>query len=228
MRENKIVVFANQKGGCGKTLLCTLFANYATQNNYPCCIIDADIQQSIYHRRLMDLNKFSQDMEMLAPYKVQAFDISNRSNVEKLMEVAKQQQGMVIFDTPGNVTQDGLKPIFLNADFIICPFLYDTDTLGSTGVFIRLLNEIKKQNPEMKAELIFVPNNIQKGVGLAEERKVWADADKLFANYGKLAPKVERKSCLPRYETFFLRLEQSNVVEETFKFILKQIYPRKR
>ena len=228
MRENKIIVFANQKGGCGKTLLCTLFANYASQNNYPCCIIDADIQQSIYHRRLMDLKNYGQDMELLMPYKVQAFDISNRDNVEKLMEVAKQQQGMVIFDTPGNVTQDGLKPIFLNADFIICPFLYDTDTLGSTGVFIQLLNKIKEQNPEMKAQFIFVPNNVQKGVGLADERKSWQKADEIFAKFGLVAPKVERKSCLPRYETSFLRREQTEVIEDTFKFILKKIYPKKR
>lgn len=46
--RNAIVVFANQKGGVGKTTLCTTFANYMTAKGHPVLVIDCDAQQSIY------------------------------------------------------------------------------------------------------------------------------------------------------------------------------------
>ena len=53
--ENKIIVFANQKGGVGKTTICTLFANYLAQKNKDVLVIDADLQKSIFTQREMDV-----------------------------------------------------------------------------------------------------------------------------------------------------------------------------
>jgi chromosome partitioning protein len=33
--KNKTIAFANQKGGCGKTTLCTLFADYLSELGIP-------------------------------------------------------------------------------------------------------------------------------------------------------------------------------------------------
>ena len=48
---NKIIVFANQKGGVGKTTLCTLFANFLASKGIPVTVIDCDTQQTIFEKR---------------------------------------------------------------------------------------------------------------------------------------------------------------------------------
>ena len=51
----KIILFTNVKGGVGKTTLCSVFATYLSQNGRPVAVIDADIQQSLYDHRQLDL-----------------------------------------------------------------------------------------------------------------------------------------------------------------------------
>ena len=52
-QENRIVLFANQKGGVGKTTLCGLFANYlSVEKEVPLLVIDADPQQTFSGRRI--------------------------------------------------------------------------------------------------------------------------------------------------------------------------------
>ena len=55
MQDNIIITFANQKGGVGKTTLCTLFANYLVAHQKKVLVIDCDVQQTISFRRKADL-----------------------------------------------------------------------------------------------------------------------------------------------------------------------------
>ena len=50
--KNKKVVFANQKGGVGKSTLCILFANYLASKGKDVCIIDTDLQKSLTTYRI--------------------------------------------------------------------------------------------------------------------------------------------------------------------------------
>ena len=52
--KNKKVVFANQKGGVGKSTLCILFANYLASKGKDVCIIDTDLQKTILMQRQKD------------------------------------------------------------------------------------------------------------------------------------------------------------------------------
>ena len=45
MGNNKIIVFANQKGGVGKTTLCIMFAHYLHSLGKNVYVIDADQQR---------------------------------------------------------------------------------------------------------------------------------------------------------------------------------------
>ena len=60
LTDNHIVLFANQKGGVGKTTLCALFANYLDNKNVPLLVLDADIQQTLKDRRDDDLKQLKQ------------------------------------------------------------------------------------------------------------------------------------------------------------------------
>ena len=45
-KKNRIIVFANQKGGVGKSTLCILLADYLAYWKKDVCIIDTDLQLS--------------------------------------------------------------------------------------------------------------------------------------------------------------------------------------
>ena len=67
MQDNIIITFANQKGGVGKTTLCTLFANYLVGHRKKVLVIDCDVQQTISFRRKADLQKYK---DAMIPYNI--------------------------------------------------------------------------------------------------------------------------------------------------------------
>lgn len=110
--QNKIIVFANQKGGVGKTTLCILYANYLHEQGYPLCVIDCDMQQTIFQTRQFDENNLMEEDDVI-PYSVQAFSIKDPKDVAKMIQKAKEIPGTVLIDAPGNIAQEGLVPILL-------------------------------------------------------------------------------------------------------------------
>ena len=60
-KKNKIIVFANQKGGVGKSTLCILLADYLTYWKKDVCIIDTDLQQSATLQREQDRQTFEEE-----------------------------------------------------------------------------------------------------------------------------------------------------------------------
>lgn len=85
--KNRIIVFANQKGGVGKSTLCILFANYLAYKRKPVCIIDTDLQKTIMMQRRKDEKVFEGQDE---PYSIQDFDVSDPDTMQQLMDSARQ------------------------------------------------------------------------------------------------------------------------------------------
>ena len=96
--------------------------------------------------------------------------------MRQLVDSASEGEGFVLFDTPGNVSQDGLLPLFAGADFIVCPFDYEDKTLDSTGTFVSVLAAIRQHVGDMQARVLFVPNRIDPRVGTKEEQRMWNEA----------------------------------------------------
>ncbi len=88
--KNRKIVFANQKGGVGKSTLCMLFANYLAFKRKDVCIIDTDLQKTILMQRRKDSTVFGDQEE---PYSIQDFDIDDPTAVQQLMESAAQVEG---------------------------------------------------------------------------------------------------------------------------------------
>ena len=127
MQDNNIIItFANQKGGVGKTTLCTLFANYLVAHRKKVVAIECDDQKTISFRRKTDLQKYK---DVTIPYNIQPFNIANATNVQNLMTNLRKMQGVILIDAPGNLTQQGPIPIFANSDYIICPFQYEVTSI---------------------------------------------------------------------------------------------------
>lgn len=217
--ENCKIVFANQKGGVGKSTLCLLFANYLATKKKDVCVIDTDLQKTIYMQR----HKDAEEYEGEEPYTVQDFDVADPEVMEQLMESADEVEGFVLFDTPGNVSEDGLVPMFVDADYIICPFEYETKTLDSTGTFVQVINSLKQANPDMRAEIFFVPNRIDARIGTKEELKMWEETDAIFNQIGTVTPPIYYRASLKRVNSYELLAKQREAVAKTFNFILKKM-----
>ena len=218
--KNRIIVFANQKGGVGKSTLCILFANYLAYKGKPVCIIDTDLQKTILSQRNKDSEVFLGDDE---PYSVQGFDVSDPETMQQLMDSARQVDGFVLMDSPGNVSEDGLVPMFAGADFIVCPYEYEEKTLDSTGVFVGVINKLREHNADMKGELFFVPNRIDARIGTSEENRMWKQTDQIFKKLGHVTPRIASRATLKRINTYELLSTQRDAVSECFDYMLRKM-----
>lgn len=216
--KNRKIIFANQKGGVGKSTLCMLFANYLAWRRKDVCIIDTDLQKSIMMQRRKDQTVFDGQE---VPYNVQEFDIDDPERVAQLMESASQVEGYVLFDSPGNISEDGLVPMFVEADYIVCPYEYEEKTLDSTGVFIQVVEQLRQRYPAMHAKLFFVPNRIDVRIGTQDEMRMWKQTDEIFQRFGKVTPRIASRATLKRINTYELTAMQREAVKGAFEFMIK-------
>lgn len=214
-----VITFANQKGGVGKTTLCMLFANYLVEEGYNVLVLDVDRQRSILAQRKSDAAAFTDQEE---EYNIEECDIESTENATKLMKQAKAIDGVILLDTPGNVTEDGLIPIFRNSDVIICPYQYEKRCLESTGVFIQVIEKLKGLFKDMKPKLFYVPNNIDTRIGTKDELKLWVETDDIFSNFGYVTPRIAYKSSIMRANTYSISSQQKEEVKSCFNFIIEK------
>ena len=218
-KKNKIIVFANQKGGVGKSTLCILLADYLAYWKKDVCIIDTDLQLSATLQREQDKQTFGED----EPYSIQSFEVSNPKTMLALMENAQSQDGFVLFDAPGTIKDDGLAPMFIYADYIICPYEYEPKSLTSTRTFIKAIYRLRQLNPQMKAQIFFVPNKVDARMGTHEEQELWREMDAEFSQCGIVAPPVGYRAQMKRVNTYYVPLPLKHAVYESFRFIVKSI-----
>ena len=223
MANNKVIVFANQKGGVGKTTLCIMFAHYLHSLGKNVYVIDADKQMTVFDRRADDL-KMEKKKADDAPFGIGSVDIKNKQSVIQAVGLAKEFEGTILIDTPGTITEDGLIPIFVNADALVCPYDYETNTLKSTGVFIQLMQMLKGKFDKFHADSFFVPNRVRKGQGREADRLFWSRTDSLFRGFGEVTPTIYDRVDIRRNSTMSCKPEQLDLVKEAFQYIVDKVY----
>ena len=200
MNKTIIITFANQKGGVGKTTLCTLFANYLVAKGKSVIVVDCDGQQTIYEKRQADRKKYSDEQ---VKYNIQAFSIANIDNVRNLMKNLRQMPGVVLIDAPGNLAQQGLIPLFAQTDYIVCPYQYEITSINSTVVVV---------------------NKFDKRYGTEGEKKLWTTTDEKLSMFGSVTPKIDQKAEMQRYNTMGLMFSQKSIVGPAFDHIYNEIF----
>lgn len=219
--KKMVITFGNQKGGVGKTTLCTLFANYLATMGKKTLVVDCDNQQTITEKRKADVKKYT---DAKVKYNVQSFSISNVDHVQNLMYNLRKMNGVILIDAPGNLAQQGLIPLFALSDYVVCPFQYESTSVNSTVTFILFLQKLKENFKQMDTKVFFVVNKHDKRYGTQKELELWAKTDERLGQYGFVTPKVEVKADMQRYNTMEVMKNQLPVVKPAFDFICKQIF----
>ena len=225
-RRKKILVFANQKGGVGKTTICTLFANWLAKKGLSVDVVDADKQRTLSIKRSSDRKVYRKENGEKFDYDVVTLDIKDQDSVINMMNVIESdryKKDVVLFDTPGNLTDDAMINILAGADYILCPLTYDQNSLSSTGIFISVLDDIRKEL-NIDNYTFFVPTNLDKRTGTASEKEIWAKTNEILEKYGSVAPVIERRQCLTRFDTVVINSDQIKAVNECFEYLFKKIF----
>jgi len=202
-----IILFANQKGGCGKTTHCVHFANYLAEKKIELVVLDLDFQRSVYDIRSEDVAKYDN------PPKYEVIK-GNLGEVSKMFaDFNSVDGGNLLIDLPGKIDDDALGAILKAADVIVCPFSYDRQTINSTGVFVQVIDFFK-----VKAKVFFIPNRINRSVKY-ENKEMIID---VLGKFGKITAEVYDRISIERLNTLELGNDVLDIVRPAYDLIINE------
>lgn len=202
------ILIGNQKGGCGKSTIALLLANYLTMVKYQkVTLIDMDYQQSI-------AQKFEKAkvLENKPPYDVVAAQLAHYPALRGI--ILQSPAEVVLIDLPGKLDDDGLLPVFGSADLLICPFSYDEFSFDSTVLFAIVLRKI---NPDIP--IIFIPNRVKANVRYETMQEV----NKQLSKLGAIATVIPDRIDFQRVTTFMTPLPVIPIVINVFDQVFATI-----
>ena len=200
-----IIVFGNQKGGCGKTTNCIQFANYLAEIGKDVLVLDLDFQRSLSDRRESDLNTYDNPPK----YEVMKGELSQVANL--LGDFNAVDNGNLLIDLPGKIDDDSLGVILKAAEISVCPFKYDRLTIDSTGLFIKIL-----QYMEVKAKIFFLPNNIRTAVRYDTKEQIV----NILNTIGEVTDEIPQSVLMERINTLIISNEAMKLVKEPYDKII--------
>jgi chromosome partitioning protein len=202
-----IIIIGNQKGGCGKSTLSLLLANYLTLiKKCKVTVLDMDYQQSL-------IQKFEKAkvLENEEPYEVIAAGLEDYPVLREVL--TENPKDITLIDLPGKLDDDGLIPVFESAELVICPFAYDEFSFESSVLFSVVLRKI---NP--KVAITYIPNRIKANV----KYETQVDVDEQLAHFGGITLPIPDRIDFQRTNTFSTPLSVYPVIRPVFEKIYKE------
>lgn len=223
MDQTRIITFANQKGGVGKTTLCALFASYLVSKGHQVAVFDTDPQQSIVKKRASDSAAYA---GMPLPYSVYPFSLTNEQALISLIGNLRNTENVdfVLFDSAGSLTDQALLALFANSDYLLTPFHYDNLSVPSTAVFVAVVVGLRRSlGNAMTAVHYIIPNLEEPGVGTRDEKELWQLVNEKFSEHVRIAPTVYKRQALRRFSTISEMDGQLLIVSPSFDYIYNDI-----
>jgi len=146
---SKIITFASQKGGIGKSTLTMIAAAALSQEpfNRNVYVADIDQQQSLIRRRLADLRS----SDIVPPYHLEYKTLSQLlADIERL----DQEHDLIFVDAPGKLDanlpadQKDITKVLLLADFLFIPIVPGNFAMEATLDFLKIALKIKAKRQE--------------------------------------------------------------------------------
>jgi len=206
---SKIIVFANSKGGCGKSTLCMQFANYLTSIGKSVAVLDADEGQTIVDLRNAEVRQHP-DVPLL-------WNVWNATeNAQAFVDQAMKKDAVyVLIDCPGSLNKN-LLPFFMAADAIVIPFRYDDVVFLRTMKFAKVL-----KMAGVTAKRLFLPNCIDIRIKNPNEESIKAV---LRQAGGIILPRIKQGVAIQRVSTLHgIDIYQKRAIEYTITEILNVV-----
>lgn len=149
-----IITFANQKGGCGKSTVLSLFAAYLVKmQNKKVFVIDTDKQRTLL--RFYEQEKRNFDQEPL--YEVVYLESQGAYN---FINSSLEEKTIYLIDTPNQLSIENFN-LLKFSDKIIVPYNYSKASMTSTLTFLDVCIGSGKINLD---NLFFIGNCIKGNV----------------------------------------------------------------
>ena len=146
--STKVIAFAAQKGGCGKTTVCIPTASFFHYTlGKKVLVIDTDgPQYSFWTLRNDDIKNLESNdaasqqflKQNIGIYPVLQLSLEELPNTLKEYR-ASGEYDIIIVDTPGTVNVKGYKEGLKACDYVFCPFEAETMSLNSNMEYIVFL-----------------------------------------------------------------------------------------
>lgn len=154
---SKILMFANQKGGVGKSTCSMMAANALSQSPFEkkIFLIDGDKQRSIAKKRMSDLQAYDE----ASPYPVQQMTIKDFLNKDSGIYDLDKRYEYIFVDVPGKldnnlpVEQQEITKYLQVTDYLFIPFLPGGLQMEATLEFIKIAIKIRSQRKNDKRPL---------------------------------------------------------------------------
>ena len=210
--KNLIISLASQKGGVGKSTLCSLLATYCVEQGLPVAVLDADTQLSLRKNRFDDLGY----RKIEVPWQVWPFRLDD--TVQERLTKVRKVPGIVLIDCPGSVDNNNLKYVYHSADIIIMPFRFDRMNVRETESFAEVVKGISK------AKRLFLPNLVTQYDDKREElRAAIEQANTALAKIGDVLPGIADSLDVRVSNTLGMNYKQRRVVRSSFDAIVNII-----
>lgn len=201
--ETKIMSFATQKGGSGKSTITHIIALALSGQavGKKILVIDADTQGTI-KGAINDVRRLKEDPNLKPSYDFQ------ESTLDNLKEVIKKNYGnydCIFIDLPGTLDVPGVRTALVACDIVFVPILPSQPDLKAAFTTIKQLQEIKSHKQEHESNLDFYCF-----VNQAEPSRV--STKSLIAALDSYK--------IPRMEKPLLRYEKYKMIINDFKNIL--------
>lgn len=156
-KEARIITLAHQKGGVGKTVICSIIASELHDRGYKIALIDTDDQGSLFILRQMQLKENPQLLE-----KVRDFPVLHYPDLQKISSFINDEinnYDYIIIDSPGKI-DNSVKNIINNSDFVITPLTSGDTDWASLQTFLKVVKDVIEDNQNVK--IITLYNRVQK------------------------------------------------------------------
>jgi chromosome partitioning protein len=192
----KIISFISRKGGTGKTTNAINLATTLYQMGKHVLVIETDANYTLNTLRKMELFKTKQNSN--------GFDILGSQDSYVADELTKiketRKEDIIIVDSAGKTTDEGMKKLCLVSDMVIVPTSLTQNDLLVTYQTVTDLAPARNLHPGLK--ILVLPNRIHNSTNIATVRESLKNLDaiilpvivpqkNLFVNFSTLQAEQE-------------------------------------